>query len=191
MSEAIIINREDQSAGIDMYFHNLSSLMIYQYEIIYQLEGTNWRNYSKPWTDANLYLTNGKDNARTEVHEFSHEITKSAFNLKKILNIGPAYYRIKTIGKFCNIGMDILDLQALFNDEIWDYLHAIEDINDPSEFDFEEWIDSLMSAPYKTRSLEMLDPDIMNRFITSNYGYNMMRDDLGMIQNTMRKIIKL
>lgn len=192
----IFRNRSIGSLGLDMYFYNIRTLMIFEYEIKYQLSQGIWSlasnpvNHDEVWMKANLYLTQGKNNART-VSEFGCNILKNNYNLKKILENPRSYSRVKSIGILSQMYEGSIDtLKMLLNENFYEYGYVL--LRDFYEDDkpYDEFMESLCTELPDTKGLiPMIDEDLVYRFLNTEYTDNQMRDDLGMIQNTMRNVI--
>lgn len=190
-SKAIYLGRSF-GIGLDMYFYNIRSLMIFKHEILYQLEDGKWslssskspKNHYEVWKSANLFLTSGKENVRT-VSDFGCVIPKNNYNLKLILDNPNSYERIKSIGKVTLMYEDCgesvnPDMKELLDNEIYEFHEIL------GTYDTDEGIESITrSLPDKLRNF--IDEDFIIKYNSVNYSDRMMRDDLGMIQNTMRK----
>lgn len=199
MNNLIICNRAIGTLGLDMYFYNIRTLMIFEYEIKYQLSQGIWslvnnpRNHADVWMNANLHLTQGKSNVRT-VSEFGCNIPKNNYNLKKILDNHRSYSRVKSIGILSQIyDKDYDYLKALLNENFHEYgyilMRDFSDDDDP----YKEFMEALSLELPDTRCLiPMIDEDLVYRFLdlVNEYSDSSMRDDLGMIQNTMRNVIE-
>lgn len=186
----IIVNRHVDE-GLNMFFYNLRTLMIFNHEITFQLEslwnGTN----TKIWESANLFLTSGKSNVRTELNVPIDDIY-TEYNLKRILRISTAYERIKVIGALCN--SELLDTDSLSSVivEGVDGDAFCSAFKNQSEFNFNEWIEGIIRYNPNTIIPMVIEDYMMEDFFRcyNEYTDRMIRDDLGMIQNTMRNLIR-
>ena len=198
MNNLIISNRNIDEKGIDLYFYNVRTLMIFQYEIMYQLlSGVFSTGRSKSsnsdneiWSKANLYLTIGKKNARIELNGFNLE--NRNHSLRRVVNCSTAKDRISVIGRISNTFFNDIDIIKLFLDnEFHEYYDLLNDYDYNS---IDEGLESIISVLRLDRidtiaDLISNDPDIMKRYYLERYSYNDMLDDMGMIQNTMRRIL--
>lgn len=192
----IFRDRSIGNIGLDMHFYNLRTLMIFEYEVKYQLSQGIWSlinnpmNHADVWITSNLYLTQGKQNART-VSEFGCIISKNNYNLKRMLDNPRSYSRIKSIGLLCKIYEDNpKEVEMLLNENFHEYGYVL--MRDFYEDDdpFEEFLESLSSELPDTRGLiPMITPELVNKFLSFDYSDSEIRDDLGMIQNTMRNVV--
>lgn len=194
MNDLIFKEREIGELGIDLYFYDARVLMIYKYEILYQLSEGLWsssrypQGHEIPWMKANLHLTKGKNNSRNVV-EIGCNIVKNNYNLKKVLDIPTSYNRVKSIGKLSNVLRDDLDtLIILLNDEFYEVNFDVSD--NPSQSDIDEAV-NILRENGRSHSLMVLNEDILMDYLKCEYTDDMMRDDLGMIQNTMRNTMSL
>jgi hypothetical protein len=193
-NDVIFEKRRLGEIGLDLYFYNLRTLMIYNYEIIYQLTDGVWSSYryprghSDPWVSANLHLTQGKSNARNVV-EIGCNILKNDYDLKRILNTATSYSRVKSIGKLVMALDDDVDLiTTLLNEDFHELSSYIE--QEFNEENFNEFM-GILESNGRVHSLQVFSEDIMKKYIESDYTDKVMRDDLGMIQNTMRNTTSL
>lgn len=194
MNDALFKGRNLGRTGLDLYFYNLRTLMIYKYEIQFQLENGIWSSsrypegHFIPWIEANLHLTNGKGNSRNVV-EIGCNIPKNDYNLKKILNVSTAYNRVKSIGKLVKSLDDKSELEVLFNEGFHEDVGYY--LNDESEYS-DELYKMLMDSITHCGKLGLLvTPDLIQKYMETDYSDKEMRDDLGMIQVTMRNTITL
>lgn len=191
MNNEIFINRRLGQLGLDLYFYNIRTLMIFEYEVLYQVTEGLWStnrypvDHSTPWVDANLHLTSGKNNARNVV-EIGCNIIKNDYNLKKILNLPTSYERVKSIGKMVNyLGDDVDTMKVFFNEGFHEYASLLED-----EYSDENYNEFLSQIPSKKLAMS-LSPEIIEGYLQTEYTFDEMKDDLGMIQNTMRNTTTL
>lgn len=191
--EPVIEKRISSQIGLNLYFYSFRTLALFNYEVSYQITDGLWSsprygNHATPWIEANLYLTQGKSNARNVV-DMGCRIIKNDYNLKKMLNLSTAYRRIEAIGKLVNCCDDYEYVNQLLHNgfhEAYDEL-----IDEWNEWEYYEMINRMLSNP-DTRDLAvMLTPELIQCYIESVYTEDEMRDDLGMIQNTMRNVTSL
>jgi hypothetical protein len=186
-----------------MYFYSLRTLLIYQYEIKYQLEEGIWSTRSfnlnnEPWINAELLLTKGKSNVRTEVSSDVTDINGN-YNLKMTLNTSTSKSRIHGIGLVTNALLldDTTLIKELLDAEIHEAFDMIEEIIEEmkeGDYDIDDCysrlIAELQSNSYG-RLAELIDSETLLKLTEASYSDIDMRDDLGMIQNTMRNIVKI
>lgn len=198
MNNPFFVKRDEQDAGSTLYFYSVRTMMLFNYEVLYNISEGLWnssrypQDHAKLWESANLYLTQGKVNARNIVN-IGVNVPKSDYNLKRLMNIHTSYDRMKTIGKLCMVIDDrsllirMLDLgiHEDFSFSIYDY-NSLEDLSDS----YSEFMSDLRSS--SARELyEEFTYDLYCSLVTANYTDDMLKDDLGMIQNTMRNIMTL
>lgn len=190
--EALIYNRSsNDDLGLDMFFYNLSTALIYQYELIYQMVDGKWSNdrFSDRslWSSANIYLTIYKPNARTQiVGKINKDVLyPNRYNLKSILNIPSAKERVILIGKVANSGIDANDAMALLNEG---FHECYDMIGDDSYESYNDFMSDIINSEYRNLGM-MIDYDRYNRIVNAKYSEKEAKDDLGMIQNTMRNIL--
>lgn len=196
MNNLIFKNRPDRTLGLDMYFYNVRTLMIFEYEIKYQLSQGIWslistpKNHADVWMGANLYLTQGKENVRT-ISEFGCNIPKNNYNLKRVLDNVRSYSRVKSIGIISKIyENDVNSIKMLLNENFHEYGYLLMREFYEDDNPYNEFMEALSLELPDTRGLiPMIDEDLVYRFISSDYKDNMIKDDLGMIQNTMRNVV--
>lgn len=186
----LIVNRHVDE-GLNIFFYNLRTLMIFNHEITFQL-GSLWNDTNvRAWEESNLFLTSGKSNVRTEMHLFSEDIY-TEYNLKRILKISTAYERIKVIGALCNSELlDISSLSSVIVDGV-DGDAFCSAFRNQSEFNFNEWMEGVIRYNPDTIIPMVIEDYMMETFFRcyNEYTNKMIRDDLGMIQNTMRNLIR-
>lgn len=190
-SDKVITCRSLGHIGLNMHFYSLRTLMLYYIEIRYQLTGGEWSNkpprgHSTPWEEANLFLTDGKSNSRT-VAEVGCSIPRSKYNLKKILNVSTIANRVNIIGRVVNIIPDDFNkLRFFLESEVYDLLSYLP----PKEsFNFDQWMVEVSSNyPEFRKIISYITPEFIEAFYESEYSDKDMRDDFGMIQNTMTNI---
>lgn len=192
MNKAVIEKRPIEHIGLGLYFYNIRTLAIFEFEVLYQLTEGIWSSsrypegHSEPWVMSNLFLTSGKSNVRNVV-EPGCNIIKNDYNLKKILNIPTSYNRVKCIGRLSNALEDDKEtLMTLLNGGFHEYSEVY-----PEEFSDDLYNQAMLDLSNFGASSEMmmsLSPDIMEKYCSSVYTDDEIRDDLGMIQNTMRNI---
>lgn len=188
--------RDINKAGIDLYFYNFRTLALFQYEILYQINEGLWNSSRYPqghsdiWMEANLHVTQGKNNVRNVIQIGSEPIIKNNYNLKKLLNIGTSYNRMMCIGrlvKSCNNEDYVARLLDLEFHELGEKL-AIFDYG-YNEESYNEFMNELYNDPQFRELAEYLTPELLENY--SNSLYYDLKDDLGMIQNTMRNTMTL
>lgn len=195
MNELILKGRGNNVIGANMYFYSYRTLMIYYYEVVYQISNGIWNCARYPnehwrvWNEANLYKTKDKSNSRTVV-ETGCSILKNDYNLKRILNLNTSYSRVQSIGKLAkSLGDDYNRMIELLNLEFYEYIPLLEVDIDMYEVNFDNACRYLLSNyPESRRLLEILDEDVLEKYYSTEYSESEMRDDLGMIQVTMRNI---
>lgn len=191
-NEPIFEKRDISTIGLDLYFYSFRTLAIFQYELLYQISEGIWSTsrYTKgheiPWMNANLYLTKGKSNARNIV-QTGCNIIKNDYNLKKVLSLNTAYNRINSIGKLVECCTDTKLVINLLNLGFHEYCN----MDEWDEDFYNVMIDSLYSNPDSRELVNCITPELMQCYCNAIYSYDEMKDDLGMIQNTMRNTMSL
>lgn len=183
--------REIHEIGLDLYFYSFRTLCLFQYEVLYQITEGAW-NYSRypsghgdVWKTANLHITQGKSNVRCIV-EFGCNILKNDYNLKKILNIGTSYRRLESIGRLINCDIDELSIISLLNAGFHENYSKWD-----GDFSYNELVSELYENPETRELSELITPELLDKYSESTYSFEDIKDDLGMIQNTMRTTMSL
>lgn len=188
------VKRAEHESGATLYFYNVRTMMLFNYEVLYNITEGAWcssrypQGHSDIWAKANLLITQGKVNARTVINA-DCQILKNDYNLKKLLNISTAYNRIKTIGRLClGTNDSFRKLNMLLENEIHDnYTFPLYEC---SQEDYEEFLDNLRDN-HNNYLCETISYEEFELICNTDYPDQMMRDDLGMIQNTMRNVMTL
>lgn len=186
--------------GINLYFYSLRTMMIFKYEVLYDLvEGMSKINSNERdlWLNVNTQLTQGKENARNVLVNVDIESPK--YNLKKLLDNPRIYDRIRTMGRLCNALEGIGDLDTLtillegdFHSHFSDFMLSSSCYSETtrSEEYINELIDHLRINGAGIEIISCITTELLDLFNLTEYTKWEMRDDLGMIQNTMRRITK-
>lgn len=190
MKKLIFSRRDASEKGVTMHFHNLTSMVLFDQIIRFELTNGVWNKSGKEddgtWSSPNYYIVGDKSEVSTRfdyIKDFSK--IKRNQNLKRILRSQDTLDSCLKLGKFTK-AMEVGVIKFLMFDNLAKVLSLLPDsidkVNDISKL--KESISS--SNPELSKCVNLLSYEDLEDYYRADYFGKELRDDFGMIQNVMR-----
>ena len=188
MKKLIFSRRDASEIGVTMYFHNLTSMALFDQIVRLELVDGLWKNKKNSesiWESPNYYIVGEKSEVFTRFDKTDKNKYKRAFNLKRILGNESVLNKCIKLGKFVK-GNEIRSIRLLSYDNLSEYLSKFPDSKDDMN-NFSLVKDAIIKSYPNLKSIsdDISEDDIID-FYNSSYSGKELRDDFGMIQNVMR-----
>ena len=190
MKKLIFSRRDASEIGVTMYFHNLTSMVLFDQMIRFELTNGIWnksgRENEKIWSSPNYYIVGDKSEVSTRFDYIkdSSKIKRNQ-NLKRILSNQDTLDTCLRLGKFTK-AMEIGVIKFLKFDNIIKVLSILPDSLDKIK-DINKLKESIkLSNSELSECIDLLTYEDLEDYYKTDYFGKELRDDFGMIQNVMR-----
>ena len=128
MKKLIFSRRDASKVGVTMYFHNLTSMALFDQIVRPELMNGLWNKRSNEsiWDSPNYYIVKEKSEVFTRFDRTDKDKHKRVFNLKRILGNESVLNKCIKLGKFVK-GNEIRSIRLLSYDNLSEYLSKFPD----------------------------------------------------------------